>query len=152
VDGALLSIKRAHESMTPGRLSFGSIDIEGGNINRSPFAYLANPPAERKRYSSDVDKTMTLLRFDRLEDGKTTGILTFFPVHGTSLLGNNTLVAGDNKGVAAYLFERSARDNSRFASDFVAAFSQSNEGDTSPNVLGAYCEDGSGMECRFVRA
>ena len=149
VDGTLLSIQRAHDSMSPGYLSFGSIDIEDANVNRSPYAYLANPDEERERYSADVDKTLTLLKFDRLEDEKTTAVLTFFPVHGTSMLNNNTLVSGDNKGVASYLFERSAEGDSDFADDFVAGFSQSNVGDTSPNILGAWCEDGSGEKCKF---
>lgn len=67
------------------------------------------------------------------------------------MLGNNTLVTGDNKGVAAYLFEREAKRNGLdlVADNFVAGFSQSNVGDTSPNVMGAYCEDGSGEECSF---
>ncbi|EEQ87912.2 alkaline ceramidase [Blastomyces dermatitidis ER-3] len=149
VDGALLSIKRAHENLAPGRLSFGSIEVEDGAINRSPSAYIANPEEEKKRYNSDVDKTLTLLKFDRIADQKTIGILTFYPVHGTSLFGNNTLIAGDNKGVAAYLFERSVQDDAKYADDFVAGFSQSNVGDTSPNTLGAWCEDGSGLPCTF---
>lgn len=33
------------------------------------------------------------------------------------------------------------------APGFVAAFSQSSVGDTTPNVLGAYCDDGSGTMC-----
>ena len=149
VDGALLSIQRAHGSLTPGRLAFDSIDLENANVNRSPFSYDANPEGEKARYSDNVDKTMTLLRFDRESDNKTTAILTFFPVHGTSMYNNNTLVTGDNKGVAAWLFERSTQDDNRFADGFVAGFSQSNVGDTSPNVLGAWCEDGSGERCRY---
>lgn len=149
VDGALLSIRRAHGSLTPGRLTFDSIDLEDANVNRSPFSYDANPEEEKARYSDNVDKTMTLLRFDRESDNKTTAILTFFPVHGTSMYNNNTLVTGDNKGVAAWLFERSTQDDNRFADGFVAGFSQSNVGDTSPNVLGAWCEDGSGERCRY---
>ena len=149
VDGALLSIQRAHGSLTPGRLTFDSIDLENANVNRSPFSYDANPEEEKARYSDNVDKTMTLLRFDRESDNKTMAILTFFPVHGTSMYNNNTLVTGDNKGVAAWLFERSTQDDNRFAEDFVAGFSQSNVGDTSPNVLGAWCEDGSGERCRY---
>ncbi|EGE80555.2 alkaline ceramidase [Blastomyces dermatitidis ATCC 18188] len=141
VDGALLSIKRAHENLAPGRLSFGSIEVEDGAINRSPSAYIANPEEEKN--------TLTLLKFDRIADQKTIGILTFYPVHGTSLFGNNTLIAGDNKGVAAYLFERSVQDDAKYADDFVAGFSQSNVGDTSPNTLGAWCEDGSGLPCTF---
>ena len=149
VDGALLSIRRAHESLAPGHLSVGSIDINDANINRSPYAYLANPAEERDRYESDVDKTLTMLKFSRADDGKNTGVLTWFPVHGTSMLGNNTLITGDNKGVAAHLFEQSVRKAGDAVDGFVAGFSQANVGDTSPNVLGAYCEDGSGEQCNF---
>jgi neutral ceramidase len=149
VDGALLSIKRAHEGLSLGTLSAGSAKITDTNINRSLFAYLANPEEERARYGDDVDKTMTLLKFTRASDGKSLGVLNWFPVHGTSLLGNQTLIAGDNKGVAAYLFEQDAADIEDAAPGFVAGFSQANVGDTTPNVMGAYCEDGSGTQCRL---
>ncbi|KAJ5477122.1 Neutral ceramidase 2 [Penicillium diatomitis] len=149
VDGTILSIKRAHESLTPGRLSFGSIDLENANINRSPFSYDHNPEEEKAKYSANVDKTLTLLRFDRESDNKTAAVLTWFPVHGTSLYNNNTLVTGDNKGVAAYLFERSIVGDSRFAQDAIIGFSQANVGDTSPNTEGAWCEDGSNVMCNY---
>jgi len=127
----------------------GSTHITGANINRSLFAYLANPAAERAQYSDDVDKTLTLLRFQRASDLKNIGVLTWFPTHGTSMLGNNTHVSGDNKGVAAYLFEQAVKGTSQAAEGFVAGFSQANVGDTTPNVLGAYCDDGSGQMCSF---
>lgn len=149
VDGAVLSIRRAHANLAPGRLSFRSIGLEDANINRSPYSYDNNPEEEKARYSANVDKFMTLLRFDRESDNKTAAVLTWFPVHGTSMYNNNTLVTGDNKGVAAYLFERSISGDSRFADDAVIGFSQSNVGDTSPNVLGAWCEDGSGEMCTY---
>lgn len=38
------------------------------------------------------------------------------------------------------------------APGFVAAFSQSSVGDTSPNVLGAWCDDGSGEQCTFEQS
>lgn len=151
VDGAVLSIKRAHQGLQPGHLSVGSIEVENANINRSPFAYLANPKEERDRYGDNVDKTMTMLRFQSSGDGKNLGILTWFPVHGTSMLGNNTLISGDNKGVAAQLFEQAIKSSENNAENFVAGFSQANVGDTSPNVLGAYCEGGDqdGQKCNF---
>ncbi|KAL2020934.1 hypothetical protein VTK56DRAFT_7821 [Thermocarpiscus australiensis] len=155
VDGAILSIRRAHESLQPGYLSIGTTKVHGANINRSLFAYLANPEQERAIYNASaeddgsVEKDLTLLKFQRASDGKDIGVLTWFPTHGTSLLGNNTLIAGDNKGVAAYLFERSMRGEDTAAENFVAGFSQANVGDTSPNVLGAWCEDGSGQMCTF---
>lgn len=151
VDGAVLSIQRAHQRLQPGYLSVGSIAVEDANINRSPFAYLANPTEERKQYEDTVDKTMTMLKFRSAEAGKDMGVLTWFPVHGTSMLGNNTLISGDNKGVAAELFEKAVGGSDNVAEGLVAGFSQSNVGDTSPNILGAYCEGGDqdGQECNF---
>lgn len=148
VDGAVTSIKHAHASIAPGHLSFGTINITDANINRSPYAYLANPESERSHYAHDVDKKLSMLRFTRFTDAgrKDVGVLTWFPVHGTSMYGNNTLVTGDNKGAAAHLFEKSASNP-----DFVAGFSQANVGDTSPNTQGAYCEfgDNAGEMCDF---
>ena len=150
VDGALRSIVRAHKSLAPGNLGLMSANVTDANANRSPYAYLANPQEERDQYEHNVDKTMTMLHFQRSNDSKSIGVLTWFPTHGTSMLGNNTLVTGDNKGVAAYLLEKYARESSDDATDdFVAGFSQANVGDTTPNVLGAYCEDGSGEMCTF---
>ncbi|KAF3058531.1 Neutral ceramidase B [Daldinia childiae] len=155
VDGALLSIRRAHESLVPGHLSVGSTKVFGANINRSLFAYLSNPEEERAKYNisseddGSVEKDLTMLKFQRASDSKNIGVLTWFPTHGTSVLGNNTLISGDNKGVAAYLFEKSVAGDETAAEGFVAGFSQANVGDTSPNVLGAWCEDGSGQMCSF---
>ncbi|KAF1972669.1 neutral ceramidase precursor [Bimuria novae-zelandiae CBS 107.79] len=152
VDGAVLSIKRAHEGLTLGTVSSASGKVSNANINRSLYAYLANPAAERARYTDNVDKTMSLLKFTRASDGKNIGILNWFAVHGTSLLGNQTVVAADNKGVAAYLFEQDIAANAASANaadGFVAGFSQANVGDTTPNVNGAWCEDGSNQECKL---
>ena len=123
VDGAILSIRKAYETAVLGHLSFGSINVEDANINRSPFAYLANPAEERGRYEHDVDKTMTILRFQRAGDGLNLGVLTWFPVHGTSMLGNNTLISGDNRGVAADLFKKSVKGSDNTSKTFVAGFS-----------------------------
>lgn len=157
VDGCLLSIRRAHETLQPGYLSIGTTKVFDANINRSLFAYLANPEDERARYNASkeddgsVDKEMSLLKFQRAVDGANIGVLTWFPTHGTSMLGNNTLISGDNKGVASDLFEKHirAQEHELAAGGFVAGFSQANVGDVSPNILGAWCEDGSGEQCNF---
>lgn len=155
VDGAVLSIRRAHERLAPGHLSVGSTKVFGANINRSLFAYLANPETERSQYNTSVEddgsveKDLTLLNFQRASDKKNIGVLTWFPTHGTSVYGNNTLISGDNKGVAATLFENSVAGDKHSAEGFVAGFSQASVGDTSPNVLGAWCEDGTGQMCSF---
>lgn len=104
IQGSLLAVQRAHANLALGQLSVGNTTIVDGNINRSPFAYLANPEEERERYAFDQDKEMTLVRFDDTE-GNARGFLGFYAVHGTSLYENNTLVSGDNKGMAAFLYE-----------------------------------------------
>ncbi|KAI1388018.1 Neutral/alkaline nonlysosomal ceramidase [Hypoxylon trugodes] len=147
VDGAVLSIKRAHESLTEGYLDFGKVNITDSNLSRSLYAYLANPAEERAQYTDDVDKEMTVLKFQRASDNKNIGILTWFPVHGTSIYQNSTHVAGDNKGVAEIMFEKAMEGDDSAADGFVAGFSQANVGDTTPNTGGAWCDDGSGQQC-----
>lgn len=169
IDGTVLSIKRAHESLAPGYLAYGETTVPDANINRSPSAYLANPAEERAKYSDNVDKALTVLRFQRASDGLNTGILAWHSVHGTSMLENNTHVTGgeccfienpkfkadiqpDNKGLSSYLFEEAMKSDGTAAPGFVAAFSQSSVGDTTPNVLGAWCDDGSGQQCTFEKS
>ena len=84
ISGTVLAVKRAHNSLAPGKLSLGNTTILEANINRSPTAYLANPAEERARYQYDQDKDMTVLRFDDM-NGNARGLLSFFAVHGTSL-------------------------------------------------------------------
>jgi neutral ceramidase len=104
VNGSLRAVRQAFSNLAPGSLSLGNVTILNANRNRSPTAYLANPAEERAQYQYDQDKDLTLLKFTG-EDGTDRGFLSFFAVHGTSLYENNTLVSGDNKGMAAYLYE-----------------------------------------------
>ncbi len=84
------------------------------------------------------------------------GAVAWFPVHCTSINNTNSLISGDNKGAAAQLLEAWAAGAGSqspgpipmpglvrpdAAPSFVAAFAQANVGDTSPNVLGAFCAD-----------
>ena len=79
-------------------------------------------------------------------------------MHCTSINNTNALISGDNKGVASQLLEAWADNEAEEPSTepvlnvkspgsdgtlpgFVAAFGQANVGDTSPNVLGAFCAD-----------
>ncbi|KAI0753569.1 Neutral/alkaline nonlysosomal ceramidase [Daedaleopsis nitida] len=153
VAGTVLAVQRAHNNLAPGKLSLGNTTIVDGNLNRSPSAYLANPAEERARYQYDQDKDMTLLRFDD-ESGNARGFLSFFAVHGTSIYENNTLVSSDNKGMAAHLYEAMIEPDAMPGNNtFVAGFTQSNVGDTSPNTLGAFCESPGqpwdGQPCEF---
>ncbi|KAJ7203478.1 ceramidase [Mycena haematopus] len=151
VDGAVLAVRRAHDSLAPGSLAFGTGRVEGGSRNRSPTAYLANPAEERARYTDrggdegDQEWEMSLLKLggaaDDEDDVDGRGFLSFFAVHGTSIYENNTLISGDNKGMAAYLYESSVEPDAMPGNtSYVAGFVQGAVGDTSPNTLGAFCE------------
>ncbi|KAL2322262.1 hypothetical protein Fmac_026641 [Flemingia macrophylla] len=187
-----LSIIQAHNNLKPGSIFMNIGDVKDAGINRSPSAYLQNPVEERARYPTNVDTQMTLLRFVNGASGKSIGAFNWFATHGTSMSRDNKLISGDNKGVAARLFEDwfASQNKSSFSNTnstipdiwqlvkkarsikatggkdcnqkasqaskvrkndgslFVGAFCQSNVGDVSPNVLGAFCID-SGKPCDF---
>ena len=135
-EGIYQSIVRAHNNLAAGTVKIASGTLLDTSINRSPAAYIENPSSERSLYSTDVDKTMTLLRLQRTT-GTEVGTINWFPVHATSMGNDNKLISGDNKGYASYLFEK-AKGNTYTATGqtFVAAFANSNEGDVTPNIYG----------------
>ncbi|KAJ6566570.1 Neutral/alkaline nonlysosomal ceramidase [Mycena capillaripes] len=162
VDGCVLAVRRAHASLAPGHLTFGTGRVEEGSRNRSPTAYLSNPPEERAKYAAnggddgDQEWQMSVLKFGGAADDEGDvdgrGLLSFFAVHGTSIYENNTLISGDNKGMAAYLYENSVEPHAMPGNTtYVAGFVQGAVGDTSPNTLGAFCESPSepydGLPC-----
>ncbi len=135
VEGIFQSIVRAHDSLETGRIRIGTGELLGAGINRSAEAYLRNPPDERALYARDTDTAMTVLRLES-SAGAERGMISWFPVHGTSMGNDNRLISGDNKGYASYLFERAKGTSYASPRTFVAAFAQSHEGDVTPNVLG----------------
>ncbi|KAG8494317.1 hypothetical protein CXB51_012106 [Gossypium anomalum] len=188
------SIIQAHNNLKPGSIFLNTGDVENAGINRSPSAYLFNPPEERARYTTNVDTTMTLLKLLDSASNRSIGAFSWFATHGTSMSRENRLISGDNKGAAARFFEdwftfsnnSLSTRNTKFStiqnistlrnkaqkikatggkpcgkttsqgfkvrkndgSIFVGAFCQSNVGDVTPNVLGAFCTD-TGKPCDF---
>jgi hypothetical protein len=57
------------------------------------------------RYAYDTDKGMQILKLVDTE-GKPLGLISWFPVHCTSMNNTNRLISGDNKGYASYRFEK----------------------------------------------
>ena len=39
-------------------------------------------------------------------DNKPLGLISWYPVHATSMNSSNRIISGDNKGYASYLFEK----------------------------------------------
>ena len=102
VEGTLVAIRKAHASLAPGSISVGNTTLLGANRNRSPSAYMANPPEERARYQYDQDKEMSVLRLDD-EGGDPRGLISFFAVHGTSLYEVSPAILSRNKVMARFL-------------------------------------------------
>ncbi|XP_070801768.1 neutral ceramidase [Pituophis catenifer annectens] len=139
VNGIVNSIDMAHQNMVQGHIFIGTGLVENSQINRSPLSYLQNPVSERRRYSSNVDKEMTVLKMVA-DNGQEIGMFSWFAVHPVSMNNTNVLVNSDNIGYAAYLFEQ--EKNKGYLpgkGPFVAAFTSSNLGDVSPNTKGPHC-------------
>ncbi len=132
VDGIVASIVQAHQDLRPGRIRIGTGETVRAGAQRSRLAYLKNPEQERNAYPADIDTGMTLLRFE--VDDHPIGILNWHAVHPTSMSFNNKLISSDNKGYAAYAFERTQQAAQADGHRFVAAFAQSNCGDVTPNL------------------
>ncbi|XP_048191371.1 LOW QUALITY PROTEIN: neutral ceramidase-like [Perognathus longimembris pacificus] len=139
VTGIMKSIERAHTNMKPGKIFINKGNVTGVQINRSPTSYLLNPQSERKRYSSNTDKEMILLKMVDL-NGHDLGLISWFALHPVSMNNTNHLVNSDNMGYAAYLYEQ--EKNTGYLpgqGPFVAAFASSNLGDVSSNIAGPHC-------------
>lgn len=130
VVGITESIVNAHHTMTMGHISHGQTELHITH-NRSHAAYLNNAAQDVSAYSSSTNPTMHLLKFVSREN-KPLGAITWFAIHPVSLTLKNQLVSGDNKGLAAYLFEKRMGVTYQDSDEFVAAFAQADEGDVSP--------------------
>ncbi|MCO5588910.1 hypothetical protein L7F22_042871 [Adiantum nelumboides] len=115
VEGTVRAVQKAHDDymarrdratkgQTKAKIYYGNSILKEAHINRSPFSYLQNPQEERDKYDSDQDDVFHMLQF--LDDDGKKGLLSFYPVHGTSLYENNTLSSADNKGLAALMVEQ----------------------------------------------
>ncbi|GAB2879591.1 neutral/alkaline ceramidase [Streptomyces mayteni] len=135
VDGIVAAVDLAHQDLAPSRLVLGHGELRGASVNRSRTAFARNPADVTGYFPDAVDPATTLLRVER--GGRPVGAVNWFATHGTSLSGDNRLISTDNKGYAAYHWEREVAGGDYLAPGgpgFVAAFAQTNAGDMSPNL------------------
>lgn len=152
--GAYMKAVYALRDNNTALISLASAPLHNSSANRSPTSYDEDPEHERAQYDGNVDSTFTLLRVDVKDKSSSTAVtagatrlstlLTFFAVHCTSMFNDNTLVTGDNKGLASMELEAALApaNITRGSGDFVASFYSANLGDSSPNIAGAFCPDG----------
>lgn len=132
VDGIVGSISAAHETLKPGRILINKGIVENAGANRSAVAYDNNPAEERARYDINMDRDMTLIRFEDATGA--IGVFNWFAVHPTSMTFHNKLISGDHKGYASMRFEKMKLATYADPNDFVAAFANANCGDITPNL------------------
>lgn len=138
VDGIYQAIVKAHNDLKPGSIYLNKGELTNASINRSIEAFNSNPESAT---TSSIDPEMTILKFT--QNGNEVGMISWFATHAVSMPKTNTLLTGDNKGYAQYLFERKLKGSDyRNNDDFVAAFAQSNAGDMTSNLN----LDGTGPE------
>lgn len=132
VAGTVDAVKQALKRLQPAELKIGRADMPLDApvaFNRSWFAYNLNEdvePVPEDRRDEAVDRQMTLIAAYSV-DGDALGCLNWFPVHCTSVHGENDQLHSDNKGLAAVAMEESV------GGDFVALFAQEAAGDVTPN-------------------
>ncbi|WP_444907707.1 neutral/alkaline non-lysosomal ceramidase N-terminal domain-containing protein [Microbulbifer sp. SSSA008] len=138
VDGIFQSIVEADSGLTPGDIFIEQGILLDTSINRNPDPYSENTDASDYQY--DTNKTMTQLKLVDANN-KALGVINWFAVHNVSLGTGQRQLSGDNKGAASQLLESWAAEQGA-ASQFTAAFANSNLGDASPNICGP--RDGCG--------
>jgi len=135
VQGIVKSIIQAEQSCVAATIRTAQVEVphdEPVAFQRSLKAYNANwdvKAVRSNRTELATDRVMTILRVDSLE-GRVLGLISWFPVHGTSVHSDNTLLHSDNKGCAALQLEA---ELSKEWGDFVAIFAQESAGDVTPN-------------------
>jgi neutral ceramidase len=133
--GIVEAATRAHDDIGPATLRLSRGELQDASVNRSPSSFDRNPEADKEFFPNRIDPQTTLLRVER--GGATVGAINWFATHGTSMTNHNRLISGDNKGYAAYHWERVMSGIDYLATtapDFIAAFAQTNTGDMSPNL------------------
>ncbi|HET6964099.1 MAG TPA: neutral/alkaline non-lysosomal ceramidase N-terminal domain-containing protein [Acidimicrobiales bacterium] len=135
VDGIVEAIGRAEDDAAPSSLVLGHRQLHDASVNRSPSSFERNPQEDRSFFPGGIDPQSTVLGVER--DGRLVGAINWFATHGTSMTNRNRLISSDNKGYAAYHWERVQHGIDYLADTppgFIGAFAQTNAGDMSPNL------------------
>ncbi|MDT4919801.1 MAG: neutral ceramidase, partial [Pseudonocardiales bacterium] len=137
VDGIVESVEAADADFAPADLALAFGELHDASVNRSPTSFDLDPADERAHFPDGIDPQTTLLTISR--GGRLVGAVNWFATHGTSMTNRNRLISSDNKGYAAYAWERLTREVDYLSEEqpeFIGAFAQTNAGDMSPNLNG----------------
>ncbi|HEV2686521.1 MAG TPA: neutral/alkaline non-lysosomal ceramidase N-terminal domain-containing protein [Actinomycetota bacterium] len=118
VDRISLSVRRAHATLQPAKVGWGSAIIRNANDNRSLEAHLANfgidaaphtktPADDPKGRLDAIDPILDLLRVDVVRGGRAVPLAAWFrfSAHDTAFPPANDLYSSDWSGIAQWRFE-----------------------------------------------
>ncbi len=135
VDGIVEAVGFAHDDIGPASLALAFGELRDASVNRSQSSFELNPGSDREFFPDAIDPQTTLLTITR--EHVLVAAINWFATHGTSMTNRNRLISSDNKGYAAYRWERLEAGVdylSRAQPGFIGAFAQTNAGDMSPNL------------------
>ena len=135
VAGIVDAIAMAHEDMAPTEIGMSHAELTNAGVNRSKQAFDANPAEDKAAFPTGIDPRSQTLQMYR--GGELVGVLNWFGEHATSMSTDATLVSTDNKGFAAWHWEREIAGQDYLSGaplPLITAFAQSNAGDISPNL------------------
>lgn len=145
VDGIVAAIEQAHSNklaQPAGRILLNTGELLNTNINRSKPAFVLNPEDERNAFLNErgevIDTNKRVVQLDLMRRDNPIGLINWFGVHPTIIGPTQPTVSSDMKGFASLGFEQVMGTNYLPAAgedNFVAAFAQADEGDSSPNIL-----------------
>lgn len=136
-DGIVHAIRAAYATLRPAKAGLATVLVTDASRNRNYDPYLRDPETPKDPVAAKAasfDPALTVLRVDELS-GRPIAVWSNFAVHPTSFGDDNLLFSGDNAGAGARLAEAkiSAAAQKRPIRPVVDVWSNSNEGDISPN-------------------
>jgi neutral ceramidase len=140
--GIAQSIAVANANRAPAQLGIGKTYVTNASRNRNFEPFKRNedvPTDEEGAKAASIDPVMTVIRVDE-PDGRPIGVWSNFAIHNTSFGDDNLLFSGDNAAFTERIVERAIRKRARRhgiparrAGHVVNVWTNSNEGDISPN-------------------
>ena len=133
--GIVEAIRMAHHDLAPSEVGITTGQLTDAGVNRSLPSFRRDRPEEQRHFPAAVDPRSQSLQVTR--GGRLVGVINWFSSHATSMTSHNTLASSDNKGWAAWHWERELAGQDYLSGDtpeLVTAFAQSAPGDISPNL------------------
>lgn len=133
--GIVDAVRMAHNDLAPSNVGVTTGVLHDAGVNRSRGSFERDAPEERAHFPEGIDPRSQSLQITR--DGQLAGVLNWFAAHATSMTSHNQIASSDNKGFAAWHWEREVAGQDYLVDgtpDLITAFAQTNPGDVSPNL------------------